>query len=115
VALTEARITAPNAGVSSPVMTSSAKMAPPIGALNTAARPPAAPQATNVRMWPGEMPSRCPVAEAVAAPICTMGPSCPADPPEPIVIAEAKIFTTATRPGMRPPRVAIAVITSGTP
>ena len=61
------------------------------------------------------MPSRLPTAEAVAAPIWTIGPSCPADPPDPMLSAEAMIFTTATRPLICPPRVATAVITSGTP
>ena len=53
--------------------------------------------------------------EPIAAPIWTIGPSRPAVPPKPMVIDEAMTFTPTTRVRILPPRVAKAVITSGTP
>ena len=53
--------------------------------------------------------------EPIAEPICTIGPSRPADPPNPIVSDEAITLTVTTRLRMCPPRVANAVMTSGTP
>ena len=44
-----------------------------------------------------------------------MGPSRPADPPLPIHRAEAITFAMTTRGRIRPPRNAIACMTSGTP
>ena len=38
-----------------------------------------------------------PTPEAIAAPICTIGPSAPADPPVPIVTALVRIFSIALR------------------
>ena len=43
-----------------------------------------------------------PNADAIAAPICTIGPSAPTDPPVPIVIALVTIFSIATRGRMNP-------------
>ncbi len=48
-------------------------------------------------------------------PICTIGPSRPTEPPEPMEIAEARDLMTATLGRMRPPRRATACMTSGTP
>ena len=78
----------------SPSTTSSAKSDPAMGALNAAARPPAAPAATRVRM--PSSPSRpiCPICEPSEAPIWIIGPSRPALPPEPRVRAEATAFTS---------------------
>lgn len=53
--------------------------------------------------------------EPNAEPICTIGPSRPTDPPEPMHNAEASDFTIATCGPIRPPRSAMASITSGTP
>ena len=38
----------------------------------------------------------------MAAPICTIGPSAPADPPVPIVAAAVRIFSTAISGRIRP-------------
>ena len=99
----------------SPTITSAAKIAPAIGALKVAARPAAAPQPTSVRSWRPGTRSACPIAEPSTAPICTIGPSCPAEPPEPSVTADAVIFTAAVRRRITPPRSATASITSGIP
>ena len=53
--------------------------------------------------------------EPRAEPICTIGPSRPTDPPTPMQMADARDLTTATAGPMRPPRSAMASITSGTP
>ncbi len=53
--------------------------------------------------------------EPRAAPTCTIGPSRPAEPPLPIQTADAAIFATTTRGRIRPPRNAMACMTSGTP
>ena len=55
------------------------------------------------------------VSEPSAEPICTIGPSRPTDPPDPMQSAEANDFTTPTAGSMRPPRCATATMTSGTP
>jgi hypothetical protein len=62
-----------------------------------------------------DTPRICPIVEPSAEPICTIGPSRPTDPPEPIEMAEASAFTTTTRGRMTPPRVAMDSMTSGTP
>ena len=90
-------------------------MAAAIGALNVAAIPPAAPQVTSVRMLFGVSLVHWPTVEPMADPICTIGPSRPAAPPNPIVSDEAMTFIVTTRFRMCPPRVIRAVITSGTP
>jgi hypothetical protein len=53
--------------------------------------------------------------EPSAEPICTIGPSRPTDPPQPIHNADANDLTTATWGPIRPPCCAMASITSGTP
>ena len=55
------------------------------------------------------------MADPIAEPICTIGPSRPAAPPNPMVSDEAITLTVTTRLRILPPRVASAVITSGTP
>jgi len=99
----------------SPMITSTAKSAPPMGALNVAAMPAAAPQPTMVRRWRGGARRIWPMVEPMAEPICTIGPSRPTDPPEPMVTAEATVRTATVRDRMTPPRTAAASITSGTP
>lgn len=77
--------------------------------------PPAAPHATSSFSRSSESPVMRPRVEPSAEPICTIGPSRPTEPPEPMVSAEASVFTTATFGLIRPPRLATASITSGTP
>ena len=61
----------------SPTITSTAKSEPAIGALKVAAMPAAAPQPTIVRSCRAGTPSIWPMAEPIAEPICTIGPSRP--------------------------------------
>jgi hypothetical protein len=96
-------------------MTSSAKNTPAMGALNVAAMPPAAPQATSSRSRRSGTRASCPSTEPRAEPICTIGPSPPTEPPEPMHSAEASALTAGTGARMRPPSSATASITSGTP
>ena len=91
------------------------KNSPVIGALNVAAMPPAAPQATRMRKRASDIRTTCPRVEARAEPICTIGPSRPTDPPLPIVIADANALTIVTGGRIRPPFSATASMTSGTP
>ena len=111
----EITIGASCAAAKSPRITSTAKSAPAIGALNVAAMPAAAPQPTSVADLAAGSFSVWPIAEPSAAPICTIGPSRPTDPPEPMVIAEASVLTETTRRRITPPPRATASITSGTP
>ena len=53
--------------------------------------------------------------EPRAAPIWTIGPSRPTEPPDAMQITEAIVLTTTTRGRMKPPLRATASITSGTP
>ncbi len=94
---------------------SRAKNTPAIGALNVAAMPEAAPHATSVRTLVSDRWAIWATLEPSAEPIWTIGPSRPTEPPEPIVIAEARDLITATLPAIFPPRWEIASITSGTP
>ena len=96
-------------------MISTPKNTPVIGALNVAAMPPAAPQATRIRSRVSGILTHWPRLEASAEPICTIGPSRPTDPPTPIQIADARALTTLTCGRIRPPPSATAIITSGTP
>ena len=77
--------------------------------------PPAAPQATSSRSRARATAATWPSVEPSAEPICTIGPSRPTEPPEPMQRAEASDLTTATAGRMRPPARATASITSGTP
>ena len=62
-------------------MISTPKNTPVIGALNVAAIPPAAPQATRIRSRSSGILIHWPALEASAEPIWTIGPSRPTDPP----------------------------------
>ena len=83
-------------------MISTPKNTPVIGALNVAAMPPAAPQATRIRSRVSGILTHWPRLEASAEPICTIGPSRPTDPPTPIQMAEARKLTTLTCGRIRP-------------
>jgi hypothetical protein len=96
-------------------MISTPKNTPVIGALNVAEMPPAAPQATMIRSRFSGSRTHCPTLEPNAEPICTIGPSRPTEPPDPMVSADARAFTTLTCQRIRPPPSATAIITSGTP
>ena len=96
-------------------MISTPKNTPVSGALNVAAIPPAAPQATRIRSRLSGILTHWPRLEASAEPICTIGPSRPTDPPVPMHSAEASDLTAATCGRIRPPPSATAIITSGTP
>ena len=116
LAVTLASTAAPNASMLKAARISSiAKMTPASGALNVAAMPPAAPQATSSFIRSSDSLVSRPRVEPSADPICTIGPSRPTEPPEPMVSAEASVLTTATLGLIRPPRWATASITSGTP
>lgn len=116
LAVTLASTTAPNdSAAKSRRISSIAKNGPANGALKVAAIPPAAPHATSTRSRDSGSRAARPSAEPSADPICTIGPSRPTEPPEPIVNADASAFTTLTCTGIRPPRSATAYITSGTP
>jgi hypothetical protein len=87
-------------------ISSIAKNPPASGALKVAAIPPAAPQATSILIrFSGTRRTR-PSVEPSAEPICTIGPSRPTEPPEPMHSAEASALTTATYGAIRPPRSA---------
>ena len=79
-----------------PKTTSRAKMTPAMGALKVPLMPAAAPQATNRRTSSGGWRPSCPRMLPKVAPIWTMGPSRPTEPPVPMQRALAKIFTKAT-------------------
>ncbi len=98
-----------------PRITSIAKITPAMVALLVAAMPPAAPQATESMTRRSGRRNHWASAEPNAEPICTMGPSRPAEPPLPMVRAAARILKTDTRARIRPPSCATASMTSGTP
>ena len=99
----------------SPRSTSRLKNTPPMGALKTAAIPPAAPHATKLRMRPAETLRNWPTAEPMAAPICAMGASRPTEPPEPIVTADATVRIPTVRGLRMPPWRAMVSMALGTP
>ncbi len=114
--MTEERTIGPKVPiVNSPRMTSSANIAPAIGALKVAAIPAAAPHPTRFRIRFPETLKIWPRVEPMADPIWTMGPSLPTDPPVPMEIAEARDLTITTLFRISPLRMATASITSGTP
>ena len=116
LAVTLASTVAPKASaLKVPRISSMAKNTPASGALKVAAMPPAAPQATSSFIRPSVTFVTRPRVEPSAEPICTIGPSRPTEPPEPMHRAEASVLTTATLGLIRPPRWATASITSGTP
>lgn len=69
------------------------KIMPAKGALNAAEIPAAAPQPTRVRSRFGEACSHRPMRDPAAAPRTTTGPSAPTEPPVPMTIAAARLFT----------------------
>ena len=68
---------------------SSTKNTPAIGALKTDASPAAAPQPRSVAVCCGLVPRSRPTFDPMTEPMVTIGPSAPAEPPEPIVSVEA--------------------------
>ena len=70
-------------------MISMTKKTPAMGALKTEAMPAAAPHPSNVVACSRVMPRIWAREEPITDPIWTMGPSAPAEPPEPMVAAEA--------------------------
>ena len=72
--------------VRSIISTSSVNSIPAIGALNIPAMPAAAPHPTIIISTRGDMRNACPRVEPMAAPVNTMGPSAPTDPPKPMVM-----------------------------
>ncbi len=99
---------------SDPRISSSAKKAPASGALNAAliAAPLAHP--TKMLTRSGVNRNARPSHEPIAAPSTTTGPSLPADPPPPIVMALASVRASAGRTGTSPPLRTTASCTSGT-
>ncbi len=59
--------------------------------------PPAAPESISSRRSLGVSRSSRARHEPNPAPICAIGPSCPAEPPVPIVITEATALISGTR------------------
>ena len=80
----------------SPRIISRAKNIPASGALKVAAIPPAAPQAIRILVLSSGSFNSCPSVDPRAELICTIGPSLPTDPPEPIHMDEARAFIAAT-------------------
>ena len=103
------------AAAKSPRRTSRLKKTPPMGALKTAAIPPAAPHATKMRMRLADTLRNCPTADPIAAPIWAIGASRPTEPPEPIVTAAVRVRSPTVRGRMIPPCNATASIALGTP
>ena len=96
-------------------ITSDANKVPAIGALKVAEMPAAAPHPTSTVTAELDSLKYCPKTDPIAEPICTIGPSLPTDPPEPMVIADTNIFTRTIRSLIMPPFLVTADITSGTP
>jgi hypothetical protein len=78
-------------------------MAVPIGERKMADSPAAIPIKTKNRLSRSGRWNKLAYIEPKPAAISAAGPSRPADPPEPIVMAEATIFTGATRARIFPP------------
>lgn len=70
---------------------------PASGALKMPATPPAQPAAIYTFIRRPETRSRCPTCDPSAPPICAIGPSTPADPPEPMVRAVLIILMAMER------------------
>jgi hypothetical protein len=97
-----------------PRISSSAKKAPASGALNAAEIPAAAPAPTSTVVRSGEKRNTRPSSDPIPAPSTATGPSLPADPPPPIVTAEASVRPIVGVVARRPPRRTTASCTSGT-
>ena len=76
------------------------KKTPAIGALKTEARPAAAPHPRRVAEFLGLELKRRAIFDPIVAPMVMMGPSAPADPPEPMVSHEAAHFLKPMERGM---------------
>ena len=98
-----------------PIITSRAKNAPAMGALKTAAIPPATPHPVSMGKRLGVTRSTCPSRDPREAPIWTMGPSRPTEPPVPIVKAEVSAMMSAPCGRNFPLLRATDSMTSGTP
>ena len=85
-------------------ISSSAKSTAPRGVLKVAEMPAEAPAARSVMRCQDGRCENCAMADPMAEPICTMGPSRPTVAPEPMDKAEAMVFTTATRGRIFPSR-----------
>ena len=72
--------------VRSSMSTSRVKSMPAMGALKMPAMPAAAPQPTRIISVLGERRKAWPTLEPIAAPVATIGPSAPTDPPKPMVM-----------------------------
>ena len=75
--------------VRSIISTSRVNNAPDNGALKIPATPAAAPQPTSNISKRGDKRNACPIFDPMAAPVETIGPSAPTEPPKPIVIDAA--------------------------
>jgi len=78
---------------------SSTKTAPAIGALKAVASPAPAPAASSTRRSDQRRPKTLPTKSAIAAPICTLGPSRPSASPAPIANSPPTNFTGISRGG----------------
>ena len=83
-------------------ITSSVKSKPPIGELKIALIPAAVPHPMIRGICARAMRKNWPMPDAIAAPICKMGPSAPPDPPDPSVTALVTIFSIAADGLMNP-------------
>ncbi len=81
-------------------ITSKANSIPAMGALNDAPMPAPAPAATRERTSSSPTWNLREIHDPMAAPTWTIGPSLPADPPNPMVKAVVTILSGATRPLM---------------
>ncbi len=77
------------APVRSSISTSRVKSIPAMGARKMPAMPAAAPQPTRIISRRGDRRNACPTLEPMAAPVNTIGPSAPTEPPKPMVMPEA--------------------------
>ena len=71
--------------------TSSVNRTPPTGALNIPAIPAPAPQASRIRTDSSESLNHRARLLPIAAPVHALGPSAPAEPPNPIVTVQPNI------------------------
>ena len=91
------------------------KITPPIGELKIALMPAAVPQPMSTGTWARAMANARPKPEEMAAPIWTIGPSAPADPPVPMVTALVRIFSSAATGRSQPLERVTVSMTSTTP
>ncbi|OPX79557.1 MAG: hypothetical protein A4E43_01001 [Methanosaeta sp. PtaB.Bin005] len=92
------------------LITSMLNIAPPMGALKVAAIPEATPQQVSTFKSRADSLMALPMAEPAEAPIRAMGPSRPALPPLPRVIAEVKMRTRPARFLMSPVNLCRAIM-----